>query len=117
MKSAATESRRVPTERQFEILRMLGSGSALLTGRKREVDPLLRHGWVTADGGYSWVRITAAGLHALARAVEKYGMPEMERANYSERVCAECERPWKPKCRCGSRSYRFVTREVERAAA
>jgi hypothetical protein len=115
--SAATAPGRTPTERQFEILMQLGSGAVLLTGRKREVDPLLRHGWVTADHGYAWVRITAAGLHALARAVEKYGLPEMTRGKRYAKVCAECGREWRPKCRCGGQSYRFEHEEVERAAA
>lgn len=110
-------SNRVPTQRQFEILMRLGSGSALLTGRKREVAPMVKHGWVTADAGYAWVRITSGGLHALARGVEKYGLPEMKGGHRSVKVCGDCEREWNPRCKCGSRHYRIVSEEVERVAA
>ena len=108
---------RCPTKRQFEILMCLGSGSALLTGRKREIDPMVRHGWVTADAGYAWVRITADGLRALARAVEKFGLPEMKSGTRQAKQCARCERPWHPRCKCGSPHFHFVTEEVERVAA
>lgn len=108
---------RCPTEKQFGILMNLGGGSALLTGRKREIDPLLRRGWVTADHGYAWVRITAAGLRALALAVEKFGLPEMSRGHRTVKVCGDCGQGWNPRCKCGSRHYRFVSEEVERVAA
>lgn len=112
MSVAADSDRRVPTPRQFDTLYMLGAGSALLTGRRRDVEPLLRRGWVTARHGYGWVRITAAGLHALARAVEKYGLPEFSRGHLAVKVCSECARPWKPRCRCGSSTYRVTSEEV-----
>jgi hypothetical protein len=103
-----------PTERQYAVLMMLGSGSALLTGTKGRIEPLVRRGWVTTKGdGYSWVRITPDGLRALALAVEKYGLPEFEKADVDRRVCSECGETWRPKCRCGGRSYRHETREVE----
>lgn len=73
---------RVPTERQYRLLRALGNGCALVVGTRREVGPLHRRGWVTAeDRGdhYAWVRITADGLRALASAVEKYGLPDFVR--------------------------------------
>lgn len=105
-----------PTERQYGILLMLGSGSALLTGTKRTVEPLVRRGWVTAGHGYSWVRITPDGLRALAAGVEKYGLPEFKGATTSVRICSECGQDWRPKCRCGSRQYRHETRDVEVAA-
>lgn len=69
---------RVPTEKQYRLLRVLGNGCALVVGTRRTVEPLLRHGWVTAErDGFSWVRITPAGLHALADAVERYDLPEL----------------------------------------
>lgn len=108
---------RIPTERQYRILLCLGSGSALITGTKGSVGPLVRHGWVTADHGYAWARITADGLRALARAVEKFGLPEMKGGGYHAKVCSECGADWRPKCRCGSQSMRYEHREVEREAA
>ena len=118
--SESAASTRVPTERQYQLLLSIGSGAAALSRTKRDTEPLLRHGWVTADWRppyYQFVRITAAGLHALARAVERFGLPSMEVGHYHEKVCSECGRKWKPKCRCGSSSYRYEAREVERAAA
>ena len=115
-RSTAATDTRVPTQRQFRLLLSLGSGNVLLTGTKGRVDPLLRHGWVTTDHGYAWTRITARGLHALARAVARYGMPEIQHASYHAKVCSECGRDWRPKCKCGSTSMRFEPREVERAA-
>lgn len=105
-----------PTEKQYGVLLMLGSGSALLTGTKRTVEPLVRRGWVTAGHGYSWVRITPDGLRALAAGAEKYGLPEFTKATIHPKVCSECGQDWRPKCRCGSRMYRFEAREVEAAA-
>lgn len=71
-----------PTERQYGVLRALGSGGALVVGTRRDVDPLARRGWVTgerveSDYPWAWVRITPDGLRALARAVERYGLPEL----------------------------------------
>jgi hypothetical protein len=74
---------RVPTEKQYRTLRVLGSGSAGLSFRKRQTEQLLRHGWVTAEWVppyYQWVRITPDGLRALAGAVERYGLPELRPA-------------------------------------
>lgn len=71
---------RTPTEKQYAKLRVLASGSAGLSWLRRDVNPLLFHGWVTAelhDTFYQWVRITPDGLRALALAVERYGLPEM----------------------------------------
>jgi hypothetical protein len=74
---------RVPTEQQYRRLRLLGSGALLLVPSRREWEPLLRHGWVAGvmeDNGSRFLpplRITPAGLVALAAAVERYGLPEI----------------------------------------
>lgn len=117
--SAASVSR-VPTERQYRTLLALGSGAAGLSRTKRDTDPLLRHGWVTADWRppyYQFVRLTAEGFKALGRAVEKFGLPELTRGYVEHKICGDCGREWNPRCKCGSRHYRFVNEEVERAAA
>lgn len=97
---------RVPTEKQYGILRMLGSGSAGLSFGKRTAEPLLRRGWVTADWRppyYQFVRITPDGLRALAMAVEKFGLPDLgPKPETQVRVCADC----------GSGRHRYETREV-----
>ncbi len=75
---------RLPTENQYHYLLRLGSGSALVVGKKRETEMYLSRGWVTAKHGsgpsypYSWIRITPDGLRALALAVEKYGLPQFD---------------------------------------
>jgi hypothetical protein len=106
----------VPTEKQYGILRVLGSGSAGLSFKKRTTEPLLRRGWVTADWRppyYQFVRITPDGLRALALAVEKFGLPDLGPHPMTEaKVCVECDRDWFPACSCGSRRYRFIAREV-----
>lgn len=92
---------RVPTEKQYQTLRVLGSGSAGLAWRKRETEPLLRRGWVTAElrePFYNWVRITPDGLQALADAVAKYGLPDLALKPQPRRVCTNC----------GSSAYRYV---------
>lgn len=72
-----------PTRSQHRRLLALGSGAALVAASDREIRPLYRRGWVTGkhQGGgaypWSWVRITPAGLSALARSVERYGLPTM----------------------------------------
>lgn len=85
---------RTPTEKQYGILRMLGSGSAGLSFRKRETEALLRHGWVTADWRppyYQFVRIAPDGLRALALAVERFGLPDLgSKPMTSRRVCSDC---------------------------
>ena len=112
---------RTPTPRQFDRLRPLSLTNACLSWSKRDAEPLLKHGWITADydgAYYQWVRITPDGLRALALAVERYGMPEMLLGSRSVRVCVECERDWEAKCRhCDSRLSRFKVEEVERCAA
>jgi hypothetical protein len=73
--------RRIPTEKQYRRLLMLGSGAAWMSASKRDCQPLLRRGWVTADFDgrlYQWVRITPSGLRALADAVEAYGLPQFD---------------------------------------
>ena len=87
-------SGRVPTEKQYRTLVALGDGSAGLSRGKRDTDPLLRRGWVTAEWRppyYQWVRITPEGLRALATAVERYGLPEMgPKPKTTRRVCSDC---------------------------
>jgi hypothetical protein len=73
---------RVPTEAQYRLLRLLGSGNAGMSWQRRKVDPLLAHGWVTAQRAeserfYHFVRVTPEGLRALAAAVERYGLPDV----------------------------------------
>lgn len=112
--------RSVPTEKQYDSLRALASGAAGLSFKKRETEPLLRRGWVTANWRppyYQWVRITADGLRALALAVECYGLPELGPSKVERRVCSDCEREWSTVCRhCGSRSYRYVEVDAEEIA-
>lgn len=97
---------RVPTEKQYELLRILASGSAGLSWRKRHAGPLLRRGWCSAElcnGLYQWVRITPDGLRALASAVEKFGLPDLgPKPQTHVRVCANC----------GSGRYRFEIRDA-----
>lgn len=105
-----------PTEKQYATLRPLGGGAAGLSRTKRDTEPLLRRGWITADWRppyYQWVRITPDGLRALALAVEKYGLPDFgPNPTQQVQVCAGCHRDWRPRCRCGERAYTYETREV-----
>lgn len=119
-KPSAARSTRFPTEHQYRVLLSLGSGNAGLSRTKRQTDPLLRHGWVTADWRppyYQFVRITADGMRALAAAIERFGLPDLTRGVVERKVCSECGCEWRPSCKCGSRSYRFDFEEVERDAA
>lgn len=103
-----------PTLKQYDVLRILGSGSAGLSFNKRTCEPLLRRGWVTARWDppyYQFVRITPDGLRALALGVERFGLPSLKPETRAK-VCSDCGRDWRPRCRCGSRTYRFETREV-----
>jgi hypothetical protein len=83
-----------PTEKQYDMLLRYGSGAAGLSCGKRDTDQLLRRGWVTAEwrkSYYQWVRITPEGLHALARAVERYGLPDLgPKPMTYRRVCSDC---------------------------
>lgn len=84
---------RTPTEKQYWTLITLGSGSAGMSRRKRDTDPLLRWGWVSAefDGSYyQMVRLTPEGFAALGRAVQKYGLPSLRSRLPPRRVCADC---------------------------
>lgn len=85
---------RAPTEKQYRTLLTLGSGAAGLSWRKRDVDSLLRRGWVTAlwkAPYYQQVQITPDGLRALADAVERHGLPPLgPTAITVRRVCADC---------------------------
>jgi hypothetical protein len=105
------DSRRVPTEKQYATLLALGGGSAGLSWGKRHTEPLLRRGWITAEWKppyYQWVRITPDGLHALASAVEKHGLPDLSpQHTVTQRVCADC----------GSKSYRYKSVTAEEAMA
>lgn len=84
----------VPTEKQYDLLRALGSGSAGLSMRKRTVEPMLRRGWVTAElvgTLYQWVRITPDGLRALALGVEKFGLPDLgPKPQTRQTYCGDC---------------------------
>lgn len=72
-----------PTEKQAAKLRILGSGAIVLAPGRADWKPLLRRGWVEAiseDDGKRFLpplRITPAGLRALADALERDGHPEM----------------------------------------
>ena len=99
----------VPTEKQYEYLIRLASGSALVVGKRRETEMYLRRGWVTAEepregrSYYTWIRISADGLRAIALAVEKYGLPDLGPKPLTERrVCGDC----------GSTRFRIETVEV-----
>lgn len=107
---------RPPTEKQYRTLLALGSGDVLLTGCKREIDAMLRRGWVTADS-YSWVRITAVGLHALAEAVAVYGLPEFNSGVQRRIVCGDCGSDRRVCRSCGSRLTRYEYRDIERPVA
>jgi len=85
---------RTPTPKQHNSLRILAGGGAGLSWTKRDTDSLLRHGWVTATWDkpyYQLVRITPAGLRALAIAVETHGLPDLGPAPIvRRRVCTDC---------------------------
>ena len=74
---------RVLTEKQYQTLRVLGSGAMLVSGgSRRAYGPLFDRGLVDGELGgqgcfINGVRITPAGLRALADAVERYGLPEI----------------------------------------
>lgn len=72
---------RTPTDKQFAILIALGSGGAGMSRTRRDTDPLLRWGWVTARWAgtyYQWVRLTADGYRAIAAYVDRHGLPEFD---------------------------------------
>lgn len=98
----------IPGEKQYRLMLNLGSGAAWLSAKRRQVEPLLRRGWVTAewrDPFYQFVQITPDGLRALARGVEKFGLPDLgPKPIVSRRVCADC----------GSDRWRVINVEVER---
>lgn len=85
---------RTPTPKQYRSLRMLAGGGAGLSWTKRDTDSLLSHGWVTATWDkpyYQLVRITPAGLRALADAVRTHGLPDLGPAPITRRrVCTDC---------------------------
>lgn len=102
----------MPTRKQYEQLLGLGSGSAGLSWGKRNTEPLIRRGWVTAKwdqyrptrGFYQMVRITPEGLHALAEGVRKHGLPDLGAT--PQTVVRECADR-------GSRLYRRVPIDAE----
>lgn len=68
-----------PGPNQYRLLLALGSGASALSISRRRCEPMLRRGWVTAElrgRYYQMVRITPAGLHALADGADKYGLPD-----------------------------------------
>lgn len=75
---------KAPTTKQADLLRILGSGSIVLTPKRSAWAPLLRRGWVARIGDDGspkggWLpplRITADGYRALAAAVDRDGWPE-----------------------------------------
>ncbi len=113
----------VPTVKQYDTLRTLGSGSAGIAWLKSRIAPLLRRGWVTdsddnsADRYTGFVRITPDGLRALAAAVERYGLPPLTDPKIAVRVCAGCGADFRPVCKfCGENRYRFESRDAREAA-
>jgi hypothetical protein len=75
---------KAPTSKQADKLRVLGSGAIALAPGRGDWGPLLRRGWVeTVDEDDKSkrflppVRITPAGLMALAAALERDGQVEM----------------------------------------
>ncbi len=116
-------SRRL-TERQYDRLRILGSGAIVLAPGRRDWGPLLRRGWVVGirdDDGESRflppLQITADGLRALAVAVERFGLPSLK----PDAVPAQCnEPPFLRKLRLDlddARHERDEARRAERRAA
>lgn len=105
---------RKPTVKQGARLLVLGGGTVVLTPRRADWAPLLRHGWVELADGFGHapsggflppLRITPAGLRALAVAVERDGLPPLTMKNETtRRVCADC----------GSSSYRYESVTAER---
>jgi hypothetical protein len=71
---------RVPTKKQYERLKVIGGPDwLLLSPRCREWASHLKHGWVETfapkrvSRSNTALRITPAGLRALADALERYG--------------------------------------------
>jgi hypothetical protein len=82
----ASDSHRTPTVKQAARLRVLGNPNIIIAApRRSDWMPLLRHGWVeradpdlTPRGGLlPPLRITPAGLRALAAALERDGHPDV----------------------------------------
>lgn len=69
------ETKRVPTRKQYERMRILSPGRLLCGKPDREQQRLIANGWWEPVEGFT--RITPAGLRALAAAVEKYGHPKI----------------------------------------
>ncbi len=76
---AGTAVNAVPTEKQYRRLLTLGSGWAGVGWSAPLILPLLGRVWIEPDNGSDGlVRVTPAGLRALAAAVERYGLPELD---------------------------------------
>ncbi len=78
---------RIPTAKQYHLLRILGSGAMVIAPGRADWEPLLKHGWVAPtleddpDKRYlPPLRITPTGLVALAAAVRRYGHIELDGA-------------------------------------
>ena len=108
--------RSTPTEKQYDRLRAVGNGCVVVTPGRRDWEPLLRRGWVQPAWGSDDssrflppLQITPTGLHALADAVERYGLPSPRREDtvVARRVCADC----------GSARYRFKDATVDEVRA
>lgn len=73
---------RIPTRKQYELLRVCVRFATVLVPPKREFGPLASHGWTedapecdireVGRGVIQPQRITPAGLRALADAMERY---------------------------------------------
>lgn len=90
--SARDRTADIPTENHYRQLRILGDGvTVALVPGFREWEPLVKRGWVQPAWAHSItdirqsgrskffppLRISVAGLHALARGAEKHGLPEL----------------------------------------
>lgn len=73
---------RLPTGKQMRLLFVFGGGAMLVSGATREIRALVARGWLLSACPEAHpdnlLRITPAGLHALADAVERYGLPSFE---------------------------------------
>lgn len=100
---------KAPTEKQYRALRILGPGRILLSPGKGEHGPLLRRGWLEPawpdrefPGKYPPpLRITSAGLRALADGIDLYGQEtaEITAEVVAMRLCS-CARGERPRAGC-----------------
>lgn len=123
-----------PTEKQYRALLIVGPGRVLLTAREREHGSLLRRGWLEpawpdpefTDKYLPPLRITSAGMRALADGMDLYGQEEVKlvESHLAVRQCS-CERGERPSEGCRvhgveesarQRDERAVRRECMRLA-